>query len=65
MRRVREDRQGLYPPQMKDLPGADELTRQAIEEGIDPQEILLKGLMPGMERVGIKFRRTRCSFPRY
>ncbi len=57
------DKASPYPPQMREQPGADELARQAIEEGIDPQEILLKGLMPGMERVGIKFRENKVFVP--
>lgn len=45
-----------FPPQMKGQPGADELTAEALESGISPQALLSSGLMPGMERVGIKFR---------
>lgn len=33
-----------------------ELTRKALEEGIPPEEILNKGLIAGMERVGKDFR---------
>lgn len=57
------DKSSPYPPQMREQSGADELARQAIAEGIDPQEILLKGLMPGMERVGIKFRENKVFVP--
>ena len=52
-----------YPPQMKGLEGADEITRKALEEGVLPQDILSKGLMPGMERVGIKFRENKIFVP--
>jgi len=52
-----------YPPQMKGQEGADELTRKALEEGIDPQEILNNGMMPGMERIGIKFRENKVFVP--
>lgn len=52
-----------YPPQMKDEDGADELTRQALEEGVSAQDILTKGLMPGMERIGIKFRENKVFVP--
>lgn len=45
-----------YPPDRKGMDGADELTRQLIADGVDPQVILTEGLMPGMERTGIKFR---------
>ena len=52
-----------YPPQMKGQDGADELTRQALEQGIDPQEILNNGMMPGMERIGVKFRENKVFVP--
>ena len=52
-----------YPPQMKDEDGADELTRQALEEGVSAQDILTKGLMPGMEKIGIKFRENKVFVP--
>lgn len=52
-----------YPPQMKGQEGADEITRKALDEGIAPQDILSKGLMPGMERVGIKFRENKVFVP--
>jgi methanogenic corrinoid protein MtbC1 len=52
-----------YPPQMKGQDGADEITRQVISEGTHPQEVLTKGLMPGMAKVGIKFRENRIFVP--
>ncbi len=52
-----------YPPHMKDQEGADEITRRALDGGVDPQDILYFGLMPGMERVGIKFRENRVFVP--
>ncbi|MGE4586957.1 MAG: corrinoid protein [Mangrovibacterium sp.] len=52
-----------YPPQMKGQEGADEITRRALEEGIEPQDVLAKGLMPGMERVGVKFRENKVFVP--
>lgn len=52
-----------YPPDMKDQDGADELTRQAIEEGIDANEILQNGMVAGMEKVGIKFRENKVFVP--
>ena len=52
-----------YPPQMKGQDGADELTRKALEEGIKAQEILTRGLMVGMEKVGIKFRENKVFVP--
>jgi len=52
-----------YPPDMKGQEGADELTRKALEEGISAQEILTKGLVVGMERVGVKFRENKVFVP--
>ena len=52
-----------YPPQMKGQDGADEIARKALDEGIEPQKILSEGLMPGMERVGIKFRENKVFVP--
>ena len=52
-----------YPPQMKGQEGADEITRKALEEGVAPQDILTNGLMPGMEKVGIKFRENKVFVP--
>lgn len=57
------NRAAPYPPQMKDEDGADELTLQALEEGVSAQDILTKGLMPGMERIGIKFRENKVFVP--
>jgi methanogenic corrinoid protein MtbC1 len=52
-----------YPPQMKGQEGADEITRRALEEGVNPQDILSNGLMPGMERIGVKFRENKVFVP--
>lgn len=52
-----------YPPQMKGQEGADEITRKALEEGENPQDVLSKGLMPGMERIGVKFRENKVFVP--
>ncbi len=52
-----------FPPQMKDMDGADELAAQALENGILPQEILSSGLMVGMEKVGVKFRENKVFVP--
>ena len=52
-----------FPPQMKGQDGADELTKQAIDEGVVAQDILTKGLMVGMEKVGVKFRENKVFVP--
>ncbi|MFW6277183.1 MAG: cobalamin B12-binding domain-containing protein [Prolixibacteraceae bacterium] len=52
-----------YPPNMKGQDGADELTKQALDEGIKAKRILTEGLMVGMEKVGIKFRENKVFVP--
>ena len=52
-----------YPPNMKDQDGADELTVQALEMGIPADDILKKGLVVGMEKIGIKFRENKVFVP--
>jgi methanogenic corrinoid protein MtbC1 len=52
-----------YPPSMKDQEGAFELTRNALEAGISPGEILEEALIPAMSRVGQKFSRNEIFVP--
>jgi methanogenic corrinoid protein MtbC1 len=52
-----------YPPDMKGEDGADELTVQALKEGIPPQDILSKAFEVGMERVGKKFAENKVFVP--
>ena len=52
-----------YPPQMKGLPGADELTRQALDEGIAPADILNLSLVSAMNRVGQKYTENKIFVP--
>ena len=52
-----------YPPDMKGQDGSDELTAKALEEKIDPNDILTEGLMKGMGLVGEKFGRNEVFVP--
>jgi len=52
-----------YPPDMKGQDGADELTLQALDMGISAFEILNEALIPGMERIGIKFSEHKVFVP--
>jgi methanogenic corrinoid protein MtbC1 len=52
-----------YPPEMRGQEGADELTRQAVELGIDPERILNEGMVTGMERVGQKYAENKVFVP--
>ena len=52
-----------YPPDMKGQEGADELTKKAIDQGLSPEDVLKKGLVVGMEKIGIKFRENKVFVP--
>jgi methanogenic corrinoid protein MtbC1 len=52
-----------YPPDMKGQDGADEYTKTALELGVPAGDILKKGLVPGMQKVGIKFRENKIFVP--
>jgi 5-methyltetrahydrofolate--homocysteine methyltransferase len=52
-----------YPPQLKGQPGADELTKQALDEGVAPTAILEQALVPAMERVGQAFSEHKIFVP--
>lgn len=52
-----------YPPAMKDQEGAFELTKNALDEGVSPGEILELALIPAMSRVGQKFSRNEIFVP--
>ena len=52
-----------YPPNMKDQDGADELTKQALDSGVRPDDILENALVPAMAKVGDKFSRKEIYVP--
>lgn len=52
-----------YPPAMKGEDGADELTQKALEEGYSPNDILTKGLIVGMNHIGVKFKENKVFVP--
>jgi 5-methyltetrahydrofolate--homocysteine methyltransferase len=52
-----------YPPLMKGQPGADELTRQALDEGVSPSDILNLALVPAMNHVGQKYTENKIFVP--
>lgn len=52
-----------YPPDMKGQEGADELTRTALEQGVKPDDILEKSLIPAMASVGERFSRKEIYVP--
>ena len=48
---------------MRGQDGADELTKKALEMGVAPTEVLNKGLVIGMGKVGVKFRENKVFVP--
>lgn len=55
--------QANYPPDMKGEDGASELTETALQNGINPSDILSKALMKGMQNVGDKFSKGQAFIP--
>lgn len=52
-----------FPPAMKGMDGADELTMQALEVGVTPDDILNKALIVAMDKVGEKFTQKKIFVP--
>ncbi len=52
-----------YPPDMKGQDGVFELVRDALQQGTNPNDVLTKGLMPGMNEIGKKFSRNEVFVP--
>lgn len=52
-----------FPPEMKGLEGAYELTRKALDSNIHPDVILKKGFMVGMTNIGEKFEKGIAFIP--
>jgi len=57
------DKVSPYPPDMKGQDGADELTKQALDGGKKPDEILENALIPAMAFVGDRFSRKEIYVP--
>ena len=52
-----------HPADLKGQPGVDELTSEAISQGIAPADVLNQGLIAGMEAIGVKFRENKVFVP--
>jgi methanogenic corrinoid protein MtbC1 len=57
------DKNSPFPPDLKGENGADEITKEALENGIKPQIILNDGLIAGMNAIGEKFSRGEAYIP--
>ena len=60
--RGKVNRASPFPPAMKGLEGADELTRQAIDENLGVEEIL-QACNDAMQRIGARFGRNEVFVP--
>lgn len=61
--RGKADSNSPYPTDMKGQQGAAELTQKALEIGIPPNDILSKGLIVGMHKIGEKFSEGKAFIP--
>lgn len=51
-----------FPNDLQGEPGTDELTKQALEEGITP-DVILQACNEGMQKIGDKFSRNEVFVP--
>jgi len=63
IRKGKVDANMSYPPEMKGLPGVDELTREALEAGCSANEILSRAMIPAMGVVGELFKEKKLFVP--
>lgn len=61
--RGKVDVNSQYPQDLKGQDGVDELTQKALQESINPNDILQKGFMVGMSRIGDKFSEGKAFIP--
>jgi methanogenic corrinoid protein MtbC1 len=52
-----------YPPDMRGQDGADELVKKAIDDGLEPNDILSKAMIVGMGVIGKKFSENKVFVP--
>jgi methanogenic corrinoid protein MtbC1 len=57
------DRATPTPPEMKDMDGAQEMTKILLDMETGPEEILNKGLIPGMKRIGDLYGEGKAFVP--
>lgn len=61
--RGKADKLSPYPPEMKGMDGAAELTEQALGASLSAAEILKESLMTGMNRIGEKYAAGQAFIP--
>jgi len=63
IQRGKVDIKSPYPPDMKGEPGADELTREALDNGVMANNILTEAMIPAMGIVGELFKNKKLFVP--
>ncbi len=61
--RGKVDANSTHPADLKGQPGARELTKELLEQGVAPQDILNRALIPGMRNIGDKFGKGQAFIP--
>lgn len=61
--RGKSDKHAKFPPDLKDQDGVVEYTQAALDNGISAQSVLNDGMMPGMNKIGIRFRNGEIYVP--
>ncbi len=57
------DKNTPFPPELKGMDGAVELTNELLKQNVPALEILQKGLMTGMTNIGDKFSKGKAFIP--
>lgn len=52
-----------FPPDLKGQDGADEITKQLLDQDVAPEAILNDALIVGMSKIGAKFRANEVFVP--
>ena len=60
--RGKVNKDAAYPPDLKGQDGADELAKDALTQGLKPDDIL-EGCILGMDRIGKKFSENKAFVP--
>lgn len=63
VQRGKVDANAAYPPDLKGEEGAYELTEQLLRQGAKADDILARGLMPGMKVIGDRFAEGKAFIP--
>ncbi len=61
--RGKVDAAAPHPPELQGQPGASELTAELLAQGVAPNDILQKAMIPAMKRLGDKFSQGLVFIP--